>query len=144
MTAVSSSRVSAEVNIYSRGGSISGTGRASFHQLGSTASFSGSMSIDRGSGSYAHVYDARGQQTTSTLTVGASSYPLGSTYDDAGQLQNASFMDFLMPYITEVPDTIEIDHLVTPSPPSKMKSGSESRSWIRSTPASSPSSGATR
>jgi len=37
-------------------------------------------------------------------------------YDDAGQLQNASFMDFLMPYITEVPDTIEIDHLVTPSP----------------------------
>lgn len=37
-------------------------------------------------------------------------------YDDAGQLQNASFMDFLMPYVTEVPDRIEIDHLVTPSP----------------------------
>jgi len=36
-------------------------------------------------------------------------------YDEAGQLLNASFMDFLMPYATEVP-TIEIDHLETPSP----------------------------
>ncbi|MGH3448766.1 MAG: hypothetical protein ACRDP4_14195, partial [Nocardioidaceae bacterium] len=30
-------------------------------------------------------------------------------------LLNASFMDFLMPYASEVP-TIEIDHLETPSP----------------------------
>ena len=37
-------------------------------------------------------------------------------YDSNGQLQNASFMDFLMPYVTEVPTTIEIDHLETPSP----------------------------
>jgi len=37
-------------------------------------------------------------------------------YDEAGQLQNASFMDFLMPYVSEVPDSIEIDHLETPSP----------------------------
>ncbi len=37
-------------------------------------------------------------------------------YDDAGQLLNASFMDFLMPYVTEVPMSIEIDHLETPSP----------------------------
>jgi carbon-monoxide dehydrogenase large subunit len=37
-------------------------------------------------------------------------------YDEAGQLQNASFMDFLMPYVSEVPETIEIDHLETPSP----------------------------
>lgn len=37
-------------------------------------------------------------------------------YDDSGQLLNASFMDFLMPYVTEVPETIEIDHLETPSP----------------------------
>jgi len=36
-------------------------------------------------------------------------------YDDSGQLLNASFMDFLMPYASEVPE-IEIDHLVTPSP----------------------------
>src|SRR5690606_5675021 len=33
-----------------------------------------------------------------------------------GQLLNASFMDFLMPYATEVPREIEIDHLQTPSP----------------------------
>ncbi|MGZ4453842.1 MAG: molybdopterin cofactor-binding domain-containing protein, partial [Nocardioides sp.] len=37
-------------------------------------------------------------------------------YDEAGQLQNASFMDFLMPYVTEVPTSIDIDHLETPSP----------------------------
>ena len=37
-------------------------------------------------------------------------------YDEHGQLLNASFMDFLMPYVTEVPASIEIDHLETPSP----------------------------
>ena len=37
-------------------------------------------------------------------------------YDEHGQLQNASFMDFLMPYVTEMPTTIDIDHLETPSP----------------------------
>ncbi len=37
-------------------------------------------------------------------------------YDENGQLQNASFMDFLIPYVTEVPKSIEIDHTVTPSP----------------------------
>jgi aerobic carbon-monoxide dehydrogenase large subunit len=36
-------------------------------------------------------------------------------YDEHGQLLNASFMDFLMPYVTEVPQ-IEIGHLETPSP----------------------------
>jgi aerobic carbon-monoxide dehydrogenase large subunit len=36
-------------------------------------------------------------------------------YDDGGQLLNASFMDFLMPYASEVP-TVETDHLETPSP----------------------------
>ncbi len=36
-------------------------------------------------------------------------------YDADGQLLNASFMDFLMPYSTEVP-VIETDHLETPSP----------------------------
>ncbi len=36
-------------------------------------------------------------------------------YDEAGQLLNASFMDFLMPYASEVP-FIETDHLQTPSP----------------------------
>jgi len=36
-------------------------------------------------------------------------------YDENGQLLNASFMDFLMPYATEVP-VVETDHLETPSP----------------------------
>jgi CO/xanthine dehydrogenase Mo-binding subunit len=36
-------------------------------------------------------------------------------YDESGQLLNASFMDFLMPYSSEVP-FIETDHLETPSP----------------------------
>ena len=36
-------------------------------------------------------------------------------YDENGQLLNASFMDFLMPYASEVPK-VEIDHLETPSP----------------------------
>ncbi len=37
-------------------------------------------------------------------------------YDDHGQLLNASFMDFLMPYVTEVPTSIDIDHQETLSP----------------------------
>lgn len=36
-------------------------------------------------------------------------------YDEHGQLLNASFMDFLMPYVTEVP-RLELGHQETPSP----------------------------
>jgi CO/xanthine dehydrogenase Mo-binding subunit len=36
-------------------------------------------------------------------------------YGEDGQLRNASFMDFLIPYSTEIPE-IEIDHIETPSP----------------------------
>ncbi len=36
-------------------------------------------------------------------------------YDEGGQLVNASYMDFLIPYASEVP-VIETDHLETPSP----------------------------
>jgi aerobic carbon-monoxide dehydrogenase large subunit len=36
-------------------------------------------------------------------------------YDSDGQLRNASLMEFLMPYATEIPK-IEIDHIETPSP----------------------------
>jgi aerobic carbon-monoxide dehydrogenase large subunit len=36
-------------------------------------------------------------------------------YDDTGQIQNASFMDFLIPYATEVPEP-ELLHTETPSP----------------------------
>jgi CO/xanthine dehydrogenase Mo-binding subunit len=36
-------------------------------------------------------------------------------YDDDGQLRNASFMEFLIPYATEVPEPV-VGHLETPSP----------------------------
>ncbi len=36
-------------------------------------------------------------------------------YDEGGQLRNASFMDFLIPYATEVPK-MQLEHLETPSP----------------------------
>src|SRR5205823_12214173 len=36
-------------------------------------------------------------------------------YDAEAQLRNASFMEFLMPYASEVPDVV-IDHQQTPSP----------------------------
>ncbi len=36
-------------------------------------------------------------------------------YDSEGQLRNASFMEFLVPYATEIPP-ITITHLETPSP----------------------------
>jgi len=36
-------------------------------------------------------------------------------YDSDGQLLNASFMDFLMPYASEVP-VVETDHITSPSP----------------------------
>jgi hypothetical protein len=48
--------VSAEVNIYARGASFSGHGSASYRRGATTASFAGSMSIDRGAGRYAHVH----------------------------------------------------------------------------------------
>jgi hypothetical protein len=52
---VSPNRVTAEVNIYPSGGSLTGTGSASYRVDGGTASFSGTLSIDRGTGTYAHA-----------------------------------------------------------------------------------------
>ena len=58
-------------------------------------------------------------------------------YDESGQLLNASFMDFLIPYASEVPH-IETDHLETPSPlnPLGLKGAGEAGTI----PASAPSS----
>lgn len=56
LTVVSTSRVTAEVNIYPRGGSITGYGTASYHRSSTMATFSGSASISRGTGSYAHAH----------------------------------------------------------------------------------------
>lgn len=36
-------------------------------------------------------------------------------YDENGQLVNANFMDYLIPYSTEIPN-IELGHVETPSP----------------------------
>ena len=56
LTIVSTARVVAEVNFYPRGGSISGKATASYKRGSSTASFAGTLSIVRGTGSYAHVH----------------------------------------------------------------------------------------
>jgi hypothetical protein len=56
LTAVSTSRVTATVNIDLSGGSISGHGTASYRASGASTNFSGSMSISGGTGSYAHAH----------------------------------------------------------------------------------------
>ena len=63
---VSTTRVIAEVGIYPKGGSISGTATASYHREGTTAHFYGSLSIDRGTGSYSH---ARGSGLSFSGTI---------------------------------------------------------------------------
>jgi hypothetical protein len=56
LTIVSTSRVIAEVNLYPRGGSITGQASATYHRGSSTASFSGTMAIVRGTGTFAHAH----------------------------------------------------------------------------------------
>jgi hypothetical protein len=53
--------VTAEVNIYPRDGSLSGSGSASYEVQGADAAFSGELSIARGTGSFAgaHAADLR-------------------------------------------------------------------------------------
>lgn len=48
--------VTAEVNIYPHGGSLSGSGSASYQVQGAYAVFVGKLSISRGTGSYAHAH----------------------------------------------------------------------------------------
>lgn len=55
LTTVSSSRVKAEINIYPHGGSLTGYGTGSYSRGTTEISFSGSMSIERGTGTYAGV-----------------------------------------------------------------------------------------
>jgi hypothetical protein len=63
---VSTNRVTAEVNIYPRGGSLTGEATASYHPAGAVATFSGKINIVRGSGGYSH---ARGSGLSFTGTV---------------------------------------------------------------------------
>jgi hypothetical protein len=62
----SSNRVTAEVSIYPKGGSLSGRGSASYHVSGANALFNGTLAISRGSGSYAHAH-ATGLRFTGTI-----------------------------------------------------------------------------
>ncbi len=67
---VSTKKVTAEVNIYpSSGGSISGSASAAYRREGATGSFSGSLSITRGSGAYSH---ARGSGLSFSGTIAKS------------------------------------------------------------------------
>jgi hypothetical protein len=53
---VSPNKVTAEVSIYPNGGSLTGSGSAAYRVNGGTASFSGTLSITRGTGSYAGAH----------------------------------------------------------------------------------------
>ena len=53
---VSSTRVTAEISLYPHGGSITCSGSAGYKREGSTANFSGALSIERGTGSYAKAH----------------------------------------------------------------------------------------
>jgi hypothetical protein len=63
---VSTNHVSAEVNIYPSGGSLTGYASASYHPSGGLASFNGTMSIARGTGRYSHAHGS-GLSFTGTI-----------------------------------------------------------------------------
>jgi hypothetical protein len=52
---VSTNHVTAEVSIYPKGGSLTGLASASYSPSGAIASFTGTMNIARGTGSYSHA-----------------------------------------------------------------------------------------
>ncbi len=66
LNVVSTNRVTAEVNIYPSGGSLTGYANASYHPSGSVATFNGTMYLARGSGRYRH---ARGSGLSFTGTI---------------------------------------------------------------------------
>ncbi|MFZ1153813.1 MAG: hypothetical protein WAN93_02790 [Solirubrobacteraceae bacterium] len=73
LTIVSTSRVTAEVNIYPHGGSISGYASAKYQRGTSTGAFSGSISINRGTGKYNHVH---GKGLSFSGTIARSNYAI--------------------------------------------------------------------
>jgi hypothetical protein len=52
---VSTNRVTAEISIFPSGGSLTGYATASYHPSGAIASFDGTMTVQRGTGSYNHA-----------------------------------------------------------------------------------------
>jgi hypothetical protein len=45
------------------------------------------------SGSYGYAYDVRGRDEQTTLTVGGTSYPIQTTYNDADQVLSETYPD---------------------------------------------------
>jgi hypothetical protein len=66
LNVVSTNRVTAEVNIYPSGGSLTGNAKASYRPSGGVATFNGTMAIVRGTGRYSH---ARGSGLSFTGTI---------------------------------------------------------------------------
>jgi hypothetical protein len=66
LNVVSTNLVTAEVNIYPSGSSITGSATASYRPSGAVATFKGTMNIVRGTGRYSH---ARGSGLSFTGTV---------------------------------------------------------------------------
>jgi len=66
LTVVSTSRVSAEVNVYSSGSSITGRASASYERGHTQGSFSGSLLIIRGTGRYRRAHGS-GLSFTGTI-----------------------------------------------------------------------------
>jgi hypothetical protein len=63
---VSTNHVTAEISIFPHGGSITGSASAAYHPSGARATFSGTMSVTRGTGSYRH---ARGSGLSFSGTI---------------------------------------------------------------------------
>ncbi len=66
LTIASTSRVTAEISIYPKGGSITSYGTASYHKESTAASFAGTLSVKRGTGTYAR---ARGRGLSFSGTI---------------------------------------------------------------------------
>jgi hypothetical protein len=66
LNVVSTNRVTAEVNLYPSGGSVTGYASASYRSSGGVATFSGTMSVTRGSGRYDHAHGS-GLSFTGTI-----------------------------------------------------------------------------
>jgi hypothetical protein len=66
LNVVSTNRVTAEVNIYPSGSSITGSASASYRPSGAVATFSGTMTVERGTG---HYSGAHGSGLSFTGTV---------------------------------------------------------------------------
>jgi hypothetical protein len=66
LSVVSTNRVTAEVSLYPSGGSLTGYASASYRSSGGVASFSGTMSVTRGTGRYDHAHGS-GLSFTGTI-----------------------------------------------------------------------------